>query len=68
MGNYTTSRPIGSTDRRCPVDDEALRARLYAEGSARRDSRKEADVQERVATLGLPCGALSCCNLGVFIF
>ena len=57
MDNYTIAGPIGSTDRRRPADDAAPHAELRAEDSARRDSRKEADVQEWVMTLVLPFGA-----------
>ena len=55
MDTYPAHDPIGSSDRRCPVDVETLRAELHAEASSHRDSWREADVQERVTTLGLPC-------------
>ena len=56
MDNYPTTGPIGSTDRRCPINDKSLYDELHADDSTQRDSWREDSIKDWVMTLGLPCG------------
>ena len=56
MDSYPTIGPLGSTDRRCPVNEETLYDELHADDSAMKDSWGDGNIKEWVRTLGLPCG------------
>ena len=55
MDNYPARGPLGSTDMTCPSDVDTLYDELHADDSSLRDLWREADEQEWVKTLGLPC-------------